>query len=115
MENWKIKSGRLLPPVVTLEIRRSERGSITSSLSILDSCYNVSRDLCTVGSRSVRHPSTRWKIVSAGNGAFYIISAASANLALNVNGAGKKREDELMVSTRVAEAHFHFELKKPGF
>ncbi|KAG9008184.1 hypothetical protein FRB93_006752, partial [Tulasnella sp. JGI-2019a] len=50
---------------------------------------NVSRGLCTVGSRSVRHPSTRWKIVSAGNGAFYIISAGSANLALNVNGPGK--------------------------
>ncbi|KAG9000999.1 hypothetical protein FRB94_005023 [Tulasnella sp. JGI-2019a] len=76
---------------------------------------NAAKGICSLGSRSVRHPSTRWKIVSAGGGAFYIVSAAGANLALNVTGGGRNRGDDLVVTTRAADSHFQFELKKPDF
>ncbi|KAG9001536.1 hypothetical protein FRB94_004687 [Tulasnella sp. JGI-2019a] len=101
-------------PEVGVQDRQYHLLAVNSGLML---CAPVEGEMtgCVVATRSVRDPSTRWKISPAGNEAYYITSMAGTNLALSVQAGRRGRGEDLVVSPKVAQPYFQFELKTPPF
>ncbi|KAG9023995.1 hypothetical protein FRB95_012228 [Tulasnella sp. JGI-2019a] len=72
---------------------------------------------CVVATRSVRHASTRWKLLSAGNGAYYIVSMLTdpVGTRLALCGQGKNAGAGVEIHPAESQKDFQFTLKKPNF
>jgi len=72
-----------------------------------------SKSNCLISTRSVRHPSCRWKMVPLQNGKYNFQNALGANSWLAVKGAATADGSDVMTWTKEENPHFQFTLKRP--